>query len=80
MPIPKGNKYRNRTNVPREPHNDVKATEDFLEVVFIAHTIAAALSFFGMTTVSDKPDSKFSIESIEDFNRHIETFKILYQF
>ena len=46
----------NRTNVPREPQNDVNASEDFLEVVFIAHTIAAALSFFGMTTVSDKPD------------------------
>ena len=46
----------NRTNVPREPQNDVNASEDFLEVVFIAHTIAAALCFFGMTTVSDKPD------------------------
>ena len=44
----------NRTNVPREPQNDANATEDFLEVAFIAHTIVAVLSFFGMTTVSDK--------------------------
>ena len=46
----------NQTNVPREPQNDANASEDFLEVVFIAHTIAAVLSLFGMTTVSDKPD------------------------
>ena len=59
--------------MPREPQKDVKASEDLLEVVFIAHTIASALSFFGMTNTY-KPDSKFSLETIEDFNRHIEAF------
>ena len=41
----------NRTSVPRDPQENVQATEDFLEVVLVAHIVTAAKSVFeeGMT-------------------------------
>ena len=61
----------NRTNVPREPQKDINATEDFIEVVFVAHTVAAALKYFGMASTSDKPNSEFLLDTSEAFIGHV---------
>lgn len=46
----------NRSNVPRDVHKDVNATEDFVQVVLSAHIIAAAMEYFGMESLGDKPN------------------------
>ena len=56
-----------RTNVPCEPQKDINASEDSLEVIFVTHTIAAALSYFKMDNVSDDLDEKFAITTADSF-------------
>lgn len=46
----------NQTHVPRQPHNNVNVSEDFVEVIFTAHVIAAAMKYFNMKTLGDSPD------------------------
>ena len=46
----------NRTHVPRQPHNNVNVSEDFVEVIFNAHVIAAAMKYFNMKALGDSPD------------------------
>ena len=49
----------NRTSVPSDPQNNMNAAEDFLLLVFHAHTIAAArsiLQFMDVPTVSELAD------------------------
>lgn len=47
----------NRTSVPRDPTKNVNACEDFLEVVLSGHVISATLSYFGMKSIDDTPNS-----------------------
>ena len=42
-----------RTSVPRDPKNDVNASEEFFEIVFAAHAISAVMTHFEMETVHD---------------------------
>ncbi len=42
----------NRTNLPTEPKN-VNAVEDFLTVVRVGHTVAAAIEFFRLECMKD---------------------------
>ena len=61
----------NRTSVPREPQKDMNASEDFLQVIFISHIIAAALQYFGMKSISDQPTSDLAIDSVTSFKTHV---------
>ena len=46
----------NRTNLPSKPKSDLNACEDFLEVVTVAHIIAACMEVLGMQSIDDEPD------------------------
>lgn len=46
----------NRTNLPTKPKTDPNACEDFLEVVTVAHIIAACMEILGMKSLDDEPD------------------------
>ena len=47
----------NRSNVPTEVKRDFNACEDFIETVISSHIVAAALTVFGMKSVSDSAES-----------------------
>lgn len=49
----------NRRNVVSVPKNNVAACEEFFLLVVEAHILAAAMSVFGMTNLSDAPSKTF---------------------
>ena len=66
----------NRTNVPSKMKKDVNAAQDFFETVVIAHVVAAAMQFFNMKTVQDKPASAIFSQLLAEDN--IESRKKLF--
>ena len=49
----------NRSNVPKKPSKGVNATEDFLRLVTVGHTIAASMAYFKMEKTTDEPTDSF---------------------
>ena len=66
----------NRTNIPSKVKKDVNAAQDFFETVVIAHVVAAAMQFFNMKTVQDKPASAIFSQLLAEDN--IESRKKLF--
>ena len=46
----------NRSSVPKDPKNNVNATDDFINVALEGHIIAAGMEVMGMSTINDQPD------------------------
>lgn len=67
----------NRSSVPREVHKDVNAVEDFLEVVLAGHVIAAAMAYFEMQQLGDKPNPEMIPHDTESLTED-EKKKILF--
>ena len=67
----------NRTHVPRQPHNNVNVSEDFVEVIFTAHVIAAAMKYFNMKSLGDSPDQSLIPADIASLSQD-EKKKILF--
>lgn len=57
-----------RTSVPQDPTKDVNACEDFLEVVTIAHVIAAAMQYFHMDAIDSTPSTDLLPEGMLDLS------------
>ena len=54
----------NRSNVPTEVKRDFNTCEDFIETVTSSHIVAAALTVFGMKSVSDSAESSILPEDL----------------
>ena len=67
----------NRTHVPQQPHNNVNVSEDFVEVIFAGHVIAAAMKYFNMNSLGDSPDQSLIPANIASFPQD-EKKKILF--
>ena len=59
----------NRTHLPRDPHKNVNATEDFVNVIFTGHVIAAAMKYFNMNAIGDIPDKSLIPSNIESLSQ-----------
>ena len=60
----------NRTNIPTKVKDDPMAVEDFMDLVLDAHIIAAAIDFFGMTTVTSRPTANIDLSKIKKMPKH----------
>ena len=54
----------NRRNVKKKPKSDFNACEDFFTTVTEAHILAAAMNFFGMSSLIDEPSSIYFPEML----------------
>ena len=68
----------NRSNVPRDVHKDVNATEDFVHLVLSGHIIAAAMEYFGMESIGEKPNPDLIPTDVESLTKE-EKKRVLFE-
>ena len=59
----------NRTNIPTKVKDDPMAVEDFMDLTLDAHVVAAAMGFFGMTSVTSTPTTNVDIDTIKHLSK-----------
>lgn len=66
----------NRRNVRKLPQNDLSACEDFFNAVTDAHILTAAMTFFNMSSLDDRPSNTHFPEGFNDLTS-LEKRKVL---